>query len=168
MPVPARVRRRRRFQQPGAALVLEPVALALDADDGRMVQQPVEHRRGQHRVAGEGLIPRPEGQVRGQDHRALLVALGDDLEEQVGLFAPQRQVADLVDDQELVDADGAVHRLLPTALALRRLERHDQIGGGGEAHLVAVLGGQVAERDRQMRLADAARGRGRRRSRRAR
>src|SRR5437016_548051 len=87
-----------------------------------MMQQPVEHRRGQHRIAGEGLIPGAEGEVGGQDRRSLLVTLGDDLEEQVGLFAPQRQVADLIDDQELVDADGAVQRLLPAALSLRRLE----------------------------------------------
>src|SRR5439155_21984830 len=32
------VRPCRRFQQSGAALVLEPVALALDADDGRMMK----------------------------------------------------------------------------------------------------------------------------------
>ena len=83
----------RRFQQSGAALVLEPVALALDADDGRMMQQPIQHRRGQHRVTGEGLIPLAEGQVRSQDRRPLLVAFSDDLEEQVGLFTPKRQVA---------------------------------------------------------------------------
>jgi hypothetical protein len=47
-----------------------------------------------------------------------------------------------------------VQRLFPTTLALRRLERHDQIGGRGEAHLVAVLGGQVAECDCQVRFAD--------------
>src|SRR5439155_7311928 len=41
--------------------------------------------------------------------------------------------------------------------ALRRLERHDQIGRRGEAHLMPVLRGQVAEGDRQMRLADAGR-----------
>ena len=122
-----------------------------------MVEQPIEHRCGQHRVTGKGLIPRPEGQVRGQDHRAFLIALGHDLEEQIGLFACQRQITDLVDDQELVDIDGAVHRLFPAALALRRLERHDQIGRRGEAHLMPVLRGQVAEGDRQMCLADAGR-----------
>ena len=31
-----------------------------------------------------------------------------------------------------------------------------QVGGPGEAHLVAVLGRQIAQRDREMRLADAA------------
>lgn len=46
----------------GVALVFEAVALALDADYGRMMR-PVEHRRGRHRVAGEGLVPRAEGQV---------------------------------------------------------------------------------------------------------
>jgi hypothetical protein len=45
----------------------------------------------------------------------LLVALDDDLEEQVGLFTPQRQVSDLVDDQKLIDADSAMQRLLPAA-----------------------------------------------------
>jgi hypothetical protein len=39
---------------------------------------------------------------RSQDRRPLLVTLGDDLEEQVGLFAPQQQVSDLIDGQELV------------------------------------------------------------------
>src|ERR1051326_8305539 len=48
-----------------------------------------------------------------------------------------------------------MQRLPPAALALCRLEGHHQIGGRGEAHLVAVLGGQVAKGDRQMRLADA-------------
>lgn len=46
-----------RFRQSGATLVLEPVALALDGDHRRMVQQPIEHRGGEYRVAGEGLIP---------------------------------------------------------------------------------------------------------------
>jgi len=32
-----------------------------------------------------------------------------------------------------------VDRLFPAALALRRLKRHDQIGRGGEAHLVPFL-----------------------------
>ena len=36
----------------GTALVLEAVALALNGDHCRMVQQPVEHRRGQHHVLG--------------------------------------------------------------------------------------------------------------------
>ena len=37
------VRQERVFSEPGATLVLEAVVLTLDADDGRMVQQPVRH-----------------------------------------------------------------------------------------------------------------------------
>jgi hypothetical protein len=36
----------------------------LNGDHYRVMEQPVEHRCSQHRVAGKGLIPRPEGQVR--------------------------------------------------------------------------------------------------------
>ena len=68
--------------------------------------------------------------------------------------AAQRQIADLVDDQQLVDTDRAVHGFFPAALALRGLERHDQISRSSEAHLCPW---QVAERNRQMRLADAGR-----------
>ena len=52
--------------------------------------------------------------------------------------AAQRQIADLVDDQQLVDTDRAVHGFFPAALALRGLERHDQISRSSEAHLVPV------------------------------
>ena len=54
-----------------------------------VVQQPVEHRGGEGRVAGEGLVPLGEAEVTGEDQAAALVALGDDLEEQVGLLATQ-------------------------------------------------------------------------------
>jgi hypothetical protein len=37
------VRQERVFSEAGATLVLEAVVLTLDADDGRMVQQPVRH-----------------------------------------------------------------------------------------------------------------------------
>ena len=50
-----------------------------------------------------------------------------------------------------------MHRLFPAALPLRRLERHDQIGRRREADLVALLSGQIAERNRQMCLAYAGR-----------
>ena len=66
-----------------------------------MMQDAVKHGGGQHRVACEGLIPTAERQVRGQDHRAFLVAFCRDLEEEVCLFPSERQVSDLVDDQAL-------------------------------------------------------------------
>jgi hypothetical protein len=47
---------------------------------------------------------------------------GNHLEEQVGLLAAHRQIADLVDDQQFVGVDRAVHDLTIAALALRGFE----------------------------------------------
>ena len=40
------------------------------------------------------------GSFTGQDHAAPFVALGDDVEEQIRLVASERQVTDLVNDQQ--------------------------------------------------------------------
>jgi hypothetical protein len=53
----------------------------------------------------EGLIPGREAEVRRHDGGAALVAGGDDLKEQMGLVARERQVTDLVDDQDRIAAD---------------------------------------------------------------
>ena len=57
----------------GAALVLEPVALTSDLNDGRVMQNPVEHGGGEHSVARERLVPTAECEivVREECFRAL-------------------------------------------------------------------------------------------------
>ncbi len=75
----------------GLEAVLEPVAGAVDRDDFAVVQEAVEDRGGQDFVA-EDLAPFAEGLVRSEDDRALLVALGDHLEDQVRLGAFKRLV----------------------------------------------------------------------------
>src|SRR5260221_6249899 len=94
-----------RSEQSGLALVLESEALAVDADDSGVVKDAIEHRGGEYAVAGEGTIPTAEGEIRGQDHRAALVAPRDHLEEQIGLLAAHRQIADLVEDQQLFSVE---------------------------------------------------------------
>ena len=64
-----------------------------------MVQQPIQQGRRQGAVAAEGLVPLPEIEIAGDDQAAVLVALGDDLEEIVGGALLQRQIPQLVDDQ---------------------------------------------------------------------
>ena len=44
----------------GAALVLEPIALTTDLNDGRVMKDPVEHGGGEHSVARERLVPTAE------------------------------------------------------------------------------------------------------------
>jgi hypothetical protein len=145
----------RSSEQSGFALVLEPETLTINADDGRVVQDSIEHRGGQHAVAGESAVPAAEREIRSEYHRTAFIAPRDDLEEQIGLFAAQRQIADLVDDQQLVGIDRAMHDLAIAALALRGLQHQHQIGRTEEPRLVALLGGEVAERDREMSLAHA-------------
>jgi hypothetical protein len=68
------------------AVIFEPVAVALDVDDLGVMKETAEDGRGDH-SATEKLLPVAEALVRGQDRGALLVALGDELEEEVGLAA---------------------------------------------------------------------------------
>lgn len=53
--------------------------------------QTIQHGAGQRRIAIKGVFPVAERQVRSEDHRALLVALGHNLEEQVRLILFQRR-----------------------------------------------------------------------------
>ena len=65
-----------------------------------MVEEPVEERGGDHGVA-EDVAPRAEALVAREDDGAPLVAARDQLEEEIGAVAVDRDVADLVDDQQL-------------------------------------------------------------------
>ena len=84
-------------EQARAAFFLEPKALALDVDGYRMVQQAVEDRAGDDRIA-KHFAPRTQTLIAGDDDRAALVAARNQLEEQVGALAVDRQIADLVAD----------------------------------------------------------------------
>jgi hypothetical protein len=76
--------------------VLEPVAVAFEADDLGVVDEAVDHRGGDDVVA-EDLAPAAEGLVGGDDERSALVSGRDELEEQVRGFGLERDVADFVD-----------------------------------------------------------------------
>ncbi len=78
----------------------ETIGVALDVDCRRVMEDPIEDGGGDHRVP-EDLVPLAEASVRGQDESALLVAAGDELEKQVRTVPVDRDLADLVDDQEL-------------------------------------------------------------------
>ena len=83
-------------------LTFEPVAFPGDRYDLCVVQQTIKQCRRQRGILRKGGIPLAKRQVAGDDQAALLVARGNDLEEQVGLLAAHRQIADFVDDQQAV------------------------------------------------------------------
>ena len=80
-------------------MLTQPVARAFNLDDDGVVKQPIEQRGGDDGIA-EDLAPFGKAAVRGEDHGAALVASIDELEEQIAATWNNRQVADLVNDQE--------------------------------------------------------------------
>jgi hypothetical protein len=70
------------------------------------VDEPVDQGGGDHGVA-EDLAPLLEAAVGGDSDRAAFVAAGDEGEEQVGGLSLQGQVADLVDDEQVVALEPA-------------------------------------------------------------
>ena len=71
-----------------------------------MVDEPVDEGGGDHRVA-EDLAPLLEAAVAGDDDRAAFVAARDERKQEVGGLAFEREVADLVDDEEVVALESA-------------------------------------------------------------
>ena len=64
------------------------------------MQDPVQDGRGDHGIA-EDLVPLREASVRGQGQGPFFVPPRDELEEQMRPMSVDRDIADLVDDQEL-------------------------------------------------------------------
>ena len=68
-------------------------------DNDGMVKEPIEQRRGHHRVAKD-VTPFGKAAIRGEDHGAALIASVDELEEQIATARDDGQVSDFIDDQQ--------------------------------------------------------------------
>ncbi len=136
-------------------MLAQPVGGPLDGNHDGVVQQPVEQRRGHHGVA-EDLRPFAEAAVAGEDQGTTLVAGVDELEEQVRAARGERQVADLVDDEQRV-ARVEADALPELSLAFGLGERAHEVGERGEIDALAGPDGLQAEREGKVRLAGARR-----------
>ena len=83
----------------GEVAVFEAVAVALEGEDLGVVNEAVDHRGGGDLVA-EDVAPAREWLVAGHDHGGAFVAPRDEHEHEVGGVRVERDVADLVDDQQ--------------------------------------------------------------------
>src|SRR4051794_38279145 len=106
------------------------IAGALDADDDGVVEEAIQQRGGDDGVA-EHLTPFGKAAVGGEDHGAALVAGIDQLKEQVPAAGEHRQVADLVDHEELRPAEEP-DTFPQGALTLGFGQRADELGQRGE------------------------------------
>ena len=84
-----------------SASVLEAPAGVAGLDDVAVVGQAVEHGGG-HLGVAEHLGPIGEGQVGGNEHRRVLVEFADQVEQQLAAGLAERQITQLVDDDEIV------------------------------------------------------------------
>ena len=129
------------------------VAGALDVHDDSVVQQPVEQGGGDDGVP-EDLTPFGKAAVGGQDHRAALVAGVDQLEQQVPCGGAEREVADLVDDEQLGPAQIADALAQPT-LAIGLSEAVDDVGERREVDAASGADRLHAQGDGEVGLAGA-------------
>ena len=81
------------------SMLTKAIARSFDLDDDGVMEKAVEQGGGNNRVAKD-LTPFGEAAVGGEDHRPFLVTSIDELEEEIAAALDDRQIADLVDDQE--------------------------------------------------------------------
>ena len=125
-------------------LVFHAITFAVNDHGFSVMQKPVQHGAGQRAVVVEDFGPVFIGLVGGQQDGALLIALADDLKEQVG--------ADLVDGQIAYFIDGQDSGLEVTlefgfepANDLGGGKRVDDVHGGGEQHRVSAQTGFMGQ-----------------------
>ncbi len=123
-------------------LILHVIGFAVDDDGLGLVQQAVQNRRSDAGVVVEDRRPLLERLVGGEDDRAALVALADDLAEQIGAGLVEREIPNLVQDQ-------GRRRQIPFEFGLEPMgglggdQIVDGVDGGGEDHRVPLLAGGV-------------------------
>ena len=112
----------------------EAIGVGARFEDVGTVGDAVEQRFAEAGV-GDDLGPLGERQIGGQDHGRLLGPFGDHLEQELGADLGERDVADLVDgDQVVARPAGQDPAELELLLGLDQLV--DQVGCRGEADLL--------------------------------
>jgi hypothetical protein len=130
---------------------------ALDLHDHGMMEEPVEQRGGDNRIA-EDVTPFGKAAIGGEDHRAFFVAGVDELEEQVAAARGDRQVADFVNHQQRTAAQEA-YLLAQDAFTFGFGQDGDEVGQRDEVDAFAGANGLDGERNGEMGFSGARRGR---------
>src|SRR5467141_884570 len=95
--------------------------------------------------------PLLESAVRGNNNRPLFIAQRDDLEEQIGACLVNREIAELVEDEQRGFGVFFEFRF-ETARTLGRGQGVDHLNGTGKEHRIALEARRIAQRGGQMRL----------------
>ncbi len=125
-----------------------PIAGSFDLNDDSVVKQSVEKGRRRDGIA-EDVAPLGEASVWGEDHRALFVPGVDELEEEIAAGGRDREVADLVDDEQR-EAAVVADLLAKSAIAFGLGERGDDVGERIEVDAAAGFDRLGAEDETEM------------------
>ena len=158
--------------------VFEPPALVAGLDDIAVVRQPVEHG-GRHFGVAEDLRPVGEGEIRGYDNRGVFIELADQMEQQLSAGLAEGQIAEFVDDDEIMAQQSLDDPTAPSGglFLFELIDEIDEIeespsragandrGGDGDARWVFPVPGETAtwrrdsgeRRDDLLRLSSAGR-----------
>ena len=139
-------------------MLAQPVAGTLNVDHYGVMQQPIQQRCCDNRIA-KNRPPFGKAAIGGQDHCAALVACVDQLKEQIAGTGADTQVTDLVDDQQRRAAEKA-DPLTQAAFALSAGEAVDDIGERREVDAASGPHRFHTKADRQVSLSGTGRTRG--------
>ena len=117
-----------------------------------MMGQPVQQGRG-HAFALEDLAPLAERQVAREQQAGPLIAIREDLEQQLRPGPAERQVAQLIADQQVQSVELA-QEAIELVLLLGLLQAGHQVRRREEPHPPAGPAGRQTQGDRQVRFAN--------------
>lgn len=133
--------------------MLHPLARPVELDEPAVVHDAVDERGGELVVA-EHDSPFGELDVGGDHQAPLLVAVAQHLEQQPRPLPVERDVSELVDDDEPRPRD-VLQQGLQAALLARLRQHEHQLGGGEEPHLLSRLRARHPHCDGEVGLAAA-------------
>lgn len=136
-----------------SAALLEAVAVIAGLDDVAAVREPIEERGGHLRIP-EHAAPLPEGEVGGHDERDAFVELADQVEEQRSAVLGERQVAELIEDNDVL-IEESCGEAAGFPFALLGIELVDEIDDAEEAGALALGDRMAAEGGSEVRLSGA-------------
>jgi hypothetical protein len=138
--------------------VLEAPTVVAGLDDVAMMRQAIQHGGGHSGVA-EYLRPIRKCQIGSDEQRRVFVQLADQVEQQLAAWLAERQVAQLVDGNEIVASQFLGETAGPASCFLL-LELIDEIDQVEEAPVRTRTNDRRGDADAQMRFAGAGRTRG--------
>ena len=111
-----------------SAAVFEAPAGVAGLDDVAVMGQAIEHGGG-HLGVAEHLRPIGEGEVGGNQQRCVFVELADQMEQQLSAGLTERQIAEFVDDDEIVAQQffGQPAALAGSLLLLELVDQIDKV-----------------------------------------